>query len=387
MNYGGQVYEGEHERIVDDEIWNQVQTTLSRNGRRGGRNVGNKHGALLKGLVRCATCDVGMIHTYVKKKNRVYRYYVCVKAHQRGWAQCETRSVSAPALESAVLDQLRGIGRNPTFCARFSGRSKSTGSRTLRRPSREKADAESELKSVAQEMGGVVSMAGKAEFATDRLADLQDRVDAPQRPTGRNFSQQLAAIDAEHADPRDVEAALQEFDPLWEQLSTWEQERFIRTLVEQVRYDGKTGTVTLGFRSQRDQGLVQLGAGHQGEIRACTTAQLKFSSGCTPTRTRGEEELPSGRPRIAAGASAASHAGDGAGHPVSGHDPARRGARLRRPGPARVPHAGADEPDHGTHLARAGHPAGDPGVPAQERPRGSRSAKWRHGESRPVWIG
>ena len=26
VEYGGQVYEGEHERIVDDEIWNQVQT-------------------------------------------------------------------------------------------------------------------------------------------------------------------------------------------------------------------------------------------------------------------------------------------------------------------------------------------------------------------------
>ena len=70
---------------------------------------------LLKGLVRCATCDVGMIHTYVQKKDRLYRYYVCVKAHQRGWAQCETRCVSAPALENAVVEQLRGIGRNPTM--------------------------------------------------------------------------------------------------------------------------------------------------------------------------------------------------------------------------------------------------------------------------------
>jgi len=46
-----------------------------------------------------------------------------------------------------------------------------------------------------------------------------------------------------------VEPALRDFDPLWEHMSTWEKEKFIRTLVEQVRYDGKTGTVTLGFRS------------------------------------------------------------------------------------------------------------------------------------------
>src|ERR1700736_3181513 len=115
VEYGGQVYEGEHERIIDDETWNKVQSALNRNGRRGGRNVGNKYSALLKGLVRCGSCDVGMVHTYVNKKDKLYRYYVCVKAHQRGWAQCETRSVSAPALENAVLEQLRGIGHNPAM--------------------------------------------------------------------------------------------------------------------------------------------------------------------------------------------------------------------------------------------------------------------------------
>ena len=67
VEYGGQIYEGEHERIVDDETWTGVQERLNRNGRRGGRNFRNKYGALLKGLVRCATCDVGMIHTYTQK--------------------------------------------------------------------------------------------------------------------------------------------------------------------------------------------------------------------------------------------------------------------------------------------------------------------------------
>ncbi len=173
---------------MDDETWNTVQTMLSRNGHRGGRNIGNKHGALLKGLVRCATCDVGMIHTYVGKKNRVYRYYVCVKAHQRGWTQCETRCVSAPALESAVLEQLRGVGSNPAV-----------------------------LRSVLQKVN----------------EHQHGEADGDLRP----------------ANPKEVEAALHAFDPLWAQLSTWEQERFIRTLVDQIRYDGRTGTVTLGFRS------------------------------------------------------------------------------------------------------------------------------------------
>ena len=245
VKYGGQVYEGEHERIVEDELWNNVQTTLNRNGRRGGRNIGNKHGALLKGLVRCATCDVGMIHTYVKKKNKAYRYYVCVKAHQRGWAQCETRCVSAPALESAVLEQLRGVGRNPTILRNVLRQIDEHRRHDASAAMREKADVERELQRISQELAGAAPMTAGGEFATTRPAELQDRA----QHLGGRLVELLPAVEETRTDPMDVEAALHAFDPLWEQLSTWEQERFIRTLVEQVRYDGKTGTVTLGFRS------------------------------------------------------------------------------------------------------------------------------------------
>jgi len=252
VSYENVVYAGEHDRIVDDELWNKVQTVLNRNGRRGGRNIGNKHGALLKGLVRCASCDVGMIHTYVNKKDRLYRYYVCVKAHQRGWAQCETRSISAPALENAVVEQLRGIGRNPTVLRevlRQLAERRRDDSAAL---GAEKAGVERELKTIAQEMKMAVSLVGaggtSTTLATDRLAELQDRAT---HLSSRliELRKQVETIEGEGMDSLDVKSALHEFDPLWEQLSTWEQERFIRIPVEHVGYNGKTGIVTLGFRS------------------------------------------------------------------------------------------------------------------------------------------
>ncbi len=92
----------EHERIIDDHTFEQVQERLHRNGSKGERKVRNKYGALLKGLVQCGSCGGAMIHTYVQKKKARYRYYVCAIAHQRGWNKCETRSVSAPELEGAV---------------------------------------------------------------------------------------------------------------------------------------------------------------------------------------------------------------------------------------------------------------------------------------------
>ncbi len=244
VNYRGQVYDGEHERIVDDEIWNEVQTMLSRNGRRGGRNIGNKHGALLKSLVRCGTCDVGMIHTYVQRKNKIYRYYVCIKAHQRGWAQCETRCVSAPALEAAVVQQLRGIGSNPTIMQKVLRQIEDHRRKDTVAAANERVEVHRQLEKTSEEMRGII-LGATAESNAKRIAELQDR---SERLNMRliEIQQELAA---EPADSADLESALHAFDPLWEQLSTWEQERFIHTLVEQIRYDGKTGTVMLGFRS------------------------------------------------------------------------------------------------------------------------------------------
>lgn len=252
VEFGGQIYEGEHDRIVDDETWNKVQTALNRNGRRGGRSIGNKYGALLKGLVRCGTCDVGMVHTYVNKKDRLYRYYVCVKAHQRGWAQCQTRSVSAPAIEDAVLEQLRRIGQEPALRHEVLRQIQGIQDQQLETLAMQRSEDERELKTLADSIQQTIEVIAKAgpgaDSAAIRLAEHHERV--------FHLNGQLAYLDAQVAaahnsgvDARNIEVTLREFDPLWEQLSNWEKERFIRALIDTVKYVGRTGMVTIAFRS------------------------------------------------------------------------------------------------------------------------------------------
>jgi site-specific DNA recombinase len=109
VRYKTEVYEGEHEAIVGEEVFRQVQAALQRNGR--GGTVRNKHGALLKGLLRCAACGCHMTHTYSSKGQRRYRYYVCTQAQQRGRHTCPSPSVPAGEIERFVVDQIRAIGR------------------------------------------------------------------------------------------------------------------------------------------------------------------------------------------------------------------------------------------------------------------------------------
>jgi len=192
IRFGGELYDGEQERIVDDETWNLVQQQLNRNGRKGGRNVPNKYGGLLKGLVRCESCGVRMTHTYTNKEKTIYRYYVCAVAHQHGWNKCPTRSISAPELEGAVVDQIRGFARQPAV-----------------------------------------------------LSEVLRCLEQDRKPN------------APMAEPEQVQLALLKFDPLWEQLTVAERVKFLRELVSEVRFDGGSQTVTVGFRSEGIKELCQ----------------------------------------------------------------------------------------------------------------------------------
>jgi site-specific DNA recombinase len=101
-----EVYEGEHEAIVDPALYGRVQRMLERNRRTRGSLVRNRYGALLKGILRCTACQKAMIHCPVAKGTRLWRYYVCIKAQKKGTSACPAGWVNAQRLEQAVVEQL-----------------------------------------------------------------------------------------------------------------------------------------------------------------------------------------------------------------------------------------------------------------------------------------
>ena len=55
----------------------------------------------------------------------------------------------------------------------------------------------------------------------------------------------------------DLRRTLAEFDAIWSSLTTKEQEQMIHLLVAKVGYDGRTGKVTVNFRSAGAKELCQ----------------------------------------------------------------------------------------------------------------------------------
>jgi site-specific DNA recombinase len=258
VRYKDEVHEGEHNPIVDADVFAQVQTLLQRNGRSGGRAVRNKHGALLRGLLRCAACKCGMSHTYTAKGNRHYRYYVCTRAQQHGWQACPSPSIPAGEIERFVVDQIKCIGRDPLVIKETLTEARRQAEQQIERLKAERAELRDRLRDDHAELGRLAAMAHPGD---PRLADAHDRIrDAERRVT--QIEDELATLDCDLVDEAEVATALADFDAMWDCLAPREQARVFELLVERVAYDGDGGNISITFRPS---GIKTLAAERQEE--------------------------------------------------------------------------------------------------------------------------
>ncbi len=178
------VYEGEHEAIVEPDMFERVQAQLRLNGKNGGSRTRNAHGALLKGLVRCKACDCGMVHHFASKKaamgTKRYRYYVCMRAQKEGWSSCPAPSLPAGDLEVFVIEQIRAFVQN---------------------------------KDVA---------ASVVERARNMLAESR-------------------------VDDDELEGAIESFEPLWDALTLGEREELVHLLIDRIEYEAATESLSVSF--------------------------------------------------------------------------------------------------------------------------------------------
>ena len=250
LRYKDEVHHGEQAAIVDTSIWQRVQTLLQRNGRSGGAKVRNKFGALLKGLLRCVACNSAMTPTHVTKQgNKRYRYYVCCHAQQRGWQNCPSPSIPAAEIERFVVDQIRGIGRDPDLIRETVVQARQQAESQLTALEAEQASLERELSRWSDEVRNVVAHVSPSDAdssAVARLADLQERIRRAER-RATEVREQLHAIRLRAVDHHEVAAALARFDLLWNSLAPRDQTRVVELLVERVDYDGARGKVAVTF--------------------------------------------------------------------------------------------------------------------------------------------
>lgn len=237
--HNGAVYNGEHEAIVEDDLFRRVQARLKLAGERGGAGVKNSTGALLGGLVRCKGCGCAMSPSSASKKKpdgtrTRYRYYVCSNAVKRGRQHCAAPSLPGPALDAFVLEQLKAL----------------------------LADSPQITLVVSRAIDLLREAAGARLAEQTRLRGVLERLSSeePTAATRREIEQvrrTLAAVSAQVAadaerliDEDEVAGAVEAFDGVWDAMTQAERAEFLHVVIASVEYDGQTQNVAITFKPE-----------------------------------------------------------------------------------------------------------------------------------------
>ncbi len=103
------IYPGQHEAIIEPELWQAVQNRLAASRREGSLAVGAAAPSLLSGLIVDAD-GARLSPTHAVKKGRRYRYYVSTALITRSRSEHpKGRRIPAGDIEGLVLDRLRAL--------------------------------------------------------------------------------------------------------------------------------------------------------------------------------------------------------------------------------------------------------------------------------------
>ena len=103
---------GEHAAIIDRALWDRVHAIMQQSPRKRASNTRAQTPALLKGLL-FGPGGAAFSPTHTRKRDRLYRYYVSQAVLKHGPEACPIGRVPAGEIESAVVDQLRAVFRQP----------------------------------------------------------------------------------------------------------------------------------------------------------------------------------------------------------------------------------------------------------------------------------
>jgi site-specific DNA recombinase len=176
-----------------------------------------------------------------------------------GWASCPTKSLPAEEIEQLIYDRIRAIGSDPDLVEE-----------TIRAVRKHIADQTTELAAdiriLQQRLGRLqdekqkllesISKGGSiATKAAERLDQVAGEIETADSRLS-DLRRQHSSLQQQEIDTEDLTQAIGQFDPIWDALLPRERVRIVRLLIQQVDFDGGTGTMGITFQPSGIKALV-----------------------------------------------------------------------------------------------------------------------------------
>jgi len=181
IRYKGEHYDGQHETIIPDNLWNHVQEkiTLVRKTRSNFRQECD-HIYLLKGLLKCGQCGSSMTpKSGSNGKGQIYAYYQCTRNSRFGEGECNARYVPAGAIEDLIVDRLRQISVDDAIIEEIILRANGKLLQELEKFEEEEKEVQRRVLDIQRKIDGIVNAiesggAKTLHSLSQRLQKLED---------------------------------------------------------------------------------------------------------------------------------------------------------------------------------------------------------------------
>lgn len=253
---GKETFPGVHERIIDQKLWDDVQAQ-KRRLRPSPRQLGkNKYGALLKAVLVCGLCGSTMNFGVSGRVSRRYRYYDCNKSRRFGRTQCAAGPVPAEQLEEFVVEKVRAIGRDPSLVKATADAARAEHAVRRNELEAEVRQQDLERRRVRAERTNLVNAVAAGGAGTNtlmaRVGELDEQLGKIDVRV-QNIQREIASV--EPVDDGSLQAALAEFDGVWNELFPREKAELLALLIERITFASTTGALKITFRTTGLKGL------------------------------------------------------------------------------------------------------------------------------------
>ena len=240
------IHKGEHEPIIESSIFETVQRQLKKNGRGRGNHLVNKHGAILKRLLRCSACDCAMAHTFTRKQEKIYRYYSCTNAIKNGRDACPTPNLPAAEIEQVVLNQIRAIGAEAEIQNLVIAQINASQNKQLEELQTHRQQLERQLSRDHAELSKRALVQDPIDATRARVADLHLRISKCESDLTRVISS-IARLESQTIDRVTAAESVRDFDEIWDALTSREKSRMIRLLVSRIEFSAADSSISVSF--------------------------------------------------------------------------------------------------------------------------------------------
>ncbi len=235
VSFSGELYDGEHEALVDMETFERVTALLDkrRNNYTEARVSAYSNDWLLLGFSYCKKCGSRLTSSASSKAGRRYDYYACTCRRDKGFSRsrgivCDAKPIRKEKLEKEVLDQIRLLAMDPEYI-----KSRKEEVKTKKEPD-EIPVLRAQISRLDSQISRMLDLYADGEFSVDVLTQKTQML----REARQNAQERLFSLESRKSSSNKENAlkAILSFSDAVERLDIPQMKIVVSSLISRIEY-------------------------------------------------------------------------------------------------------------------------------------------------------